>query len=143
MMTEDENKTYGGSIALRVPRSLHKALVEKAAQEGVSLNQFLATTLAGAIGWRGSLPAGRRAAIVDRLSQPADNVQLGRVDTAASDVARWQREVQQQIDGVARSAALEGARAMARLAESGASPDVISKVVRQSQEALQRALRGP
>lgn len=30
-----------GRILLRVPKSLHKQLVEKAGEEGVSLNQFL------------------------------------------------------------------------------------------------------
>jgi len=32
---------YNGKISLRVPRTLHKELVVKAKQEGVSLNQFL------------------------------------------------------------------------------------------------------
>ena len=32
---------YNGKISLRVPRTLHKELIIKAKQEGVSLNQFL------------------------------------------------------------------------------------------------------
>lgn len=32
---------YSGRIALRIPRSLHKALKEAAAAEGVSLNQYM------------------------------------------------------------------------------------------------------
>jgi len=31
---------YGGKILLRVPKSLHKRLVEEAITEGVSLNQY-------------------------------------------------------------------------------------------------------
>ena len=32
--------SYNGKLSLRVPKSLHKELVEKAKQEGVSLNQY-------------------------------------------------------------------------------------------------------
>ena len=32
---------YSGRVLLRLPRSLHKALREEAAAEGVSLNQYL------------------------------------------------------------------------------------------------------
>lgn len=35
----DEN--YSGRILLRTPKSLHKALLDKAKDEGVSLNQYL------------------------------------------------------------------------------------------------------
>lgn len=34
-------KTYSGAISLRVPKSLHKFLVEEADREGVSLNQLI------------------------------------------------------------------------------------------------------
>ncbi len=36
----DSLEGYGGRILLRVPRSLHKRLVEEARIEGVSLNQY-------------------------------------------------------------------------------------------------------
>lgn len=32
---------YSGKLVLRIPRSLHKALKEQAAIEGVSLNQYM------------------------------------------------------------------------------------------------------
>lgn len=37
---------YSGQFRVRVPRSLHHALVTAAEREGVSLNGFIATTLA-------------------------------------------------------------------------------------------------
>jgi len=47
-----DTSSYSGRFLLRIPASLHARLVEIAEQEGVSLNQFAATTLAGAVGWR-------------------------------------------------------------------------------------------
>lgn len=41
-----ENIEYSGKISLRVPKSLHKELIEKAKQEGVSLNQYALYKLA-------------------------------------------------------------------------------------------------
>jgi len=37
---------YSGKISLRVPRSLHRDLVENAKNEGISLNQFILYKLA-------------------------------------------------------------------------------------------------
>lgn len=45
--TEEE---YSGKFVARVPKSLHRKLVESAEQEGVSLNQFVSNTLAEAVG---------------------------------------------------------------------------------------------
>ncbi len=36
-----ELKGYSGRLVLRIPSSLHKALKEQAAAEGVSLNQYM------------------------------------------------------------------------------------------------------
>lgn len=36
-----ELEEYSGRLVLRIPRSLHKALKEAAAVEGVSLNQYM------------------------------------------------------------------------------------------------------
>jgi hypothetical protein len=36
-----------------MPRTLHAALAQTAQREGTSLNQFITSTLASAIGWRG------------------------------------------------------------------------------------------
>jgi len=37
---------YSGKISLRMPKSLHKDLVQEAKEEGVSLNQFILYKLA-------------------------------------------------------------------------------------------------
>jgi HicB family len=42
-----------GRFVLRIPRGLHAELTRQARDEGVSLNQYVATLLAGAAGWRG------------------------------------------------------------------------------------------
>ena len=41
-----ELEAYSGKIVLRIPRSLHKALKDTAAAEGVSLNQYMLYKLA-------------------------------------------------------------------------------------------------
>jgi len=43
-----------GKFTVRVPRSLHRKLVEQARREGVSLNQFINVALAETIGYRQS-----------------------------------------------------------------------------------------
>jgi antitoxin HicB len=43
---------YSGRFLLRLPRGLHAELAREAEREGVSLNQYVTTTLAGAVGWR-------------------------------------------------------------------------------------------
>jgi predicted HicB family RNase H-like nuclease len=42
---EQESNDYSGRITLRLPRSLHRELAWSAKQEGVSLNQLLASVL--------------------------------------------------------------------------------------------------
>jgi antitoxin HicB len=44
---------YSGRFVLRIPSSLHAALDAGARREGVSMNQYAAALLAGAIGWNG------------------------------------------------------------------------------------------
>ena len=61
---------YSGKFVVRVPRSLHRELVQGAVSEGVSLNQFINVVLSRAVGesWRPaqagaqSDPAGTRQA---------------------------------------------------------------------------------
>ncbi len=54
---------FSGKFVVRVPRSLHRALVESAEQEGVSLNQYVNVALAQVVGRpQPALPATRRAA---------------------------------------------------------------------------------
>jgi antitoxin HicB len=43
---------YSGKFVVRVPRSLHQELVESAAREGVSLNQYINVALARSVGQR-------------------------------------------------------------------------------------------
>ena len=40
------NQEFSGKISLRVPKSLHKDLVQRAKNEGISLNQFILYKLA-------------------------------------------------------------------------------------------------
>jgi predicted RNase H-like HicB family nuclease len=42
---------YSGRFLLRIPTSLHAELARRAEREGVSLNQYVSTTLAGAVGF--------------------------------------------------------------------------------------------
>lgn len=46
------DETYSGKFITRVPRSLHRQIVQAAEREGVSLNQFVNVALANAIGQR-------------------------------------------------------------------------------------------
>lgn len=45
---------YSGRFVVRMPSSLHAELARRAEAEGVSLNQFVAAALAGAVAWRSS-----------------------------------------------------------------------------------------
>jgi antitoxin HicB len=45
------DEDYSGRFNLRVPRSLHRRLVETAEREGVSLNQYINDVLAGAVAY--------------------------------------------------------------------------------------------
>jgi antitoxin HicB len=45
-----ENEEYSGKFNVRFPRSLHRKLDQMADREGVSLNQFLVSTLSRAVG---------------------------------------------------------------------------------------------
>lgn len=47
------DEQYSGKFVVRLPRSLHRQLVTTAEQEGVSLNAFVNTTLARAVGAAG------------------------------------------------------------------------------------------
>lgn len=46
----EAEKAYSGKVNLRMPRSLHRDLVRRAEEEGVSLNQFMVVALARAVG---------------------------------------------------------------------------------------------
>ena len=47
-----EEPSHSGRVLLRMPGSLHRELVRAAEADGVSLNQWATSALAGAVGWR-------------------------------------------------------------------------------------------
>ena len=59
---EPSPEEYSGRILLRTPKSLHRALIEKAKAEGVSLNQYINYQLARTVERRttASTPKGER-----------------------------------------------------------------------------------
>jgi antitoxin HicB len=54
---EPRASSPSGRLLLRMPQSLHAELARRADIEGVSLNQLIVGTLAGALGWRRDVPA--------------------------------------------------------------------------------------
>ncbi len=48
--SREKRDGYSGKILVRVPKSLHAELIARAAQEGVSLNQFILAALARSLG---------------------------------------------------------------------------------------------
>jgi len=52
--------SFSGRFLVRLPATLHEALDRGAKREGVSLNQYVSTLLAGAIGWSQETAASRR-----------------------------------------------------------------------------------
>jgi antitoxin HicB len=90
-----EQTLPSGKWLQRVPRSLHKGLVEMAQIEGVSLNQFVTTVLAEAVGRRS---VGRPMIFV-RHSIDVEGWGAPRVDwlRKAYDVSSWQIDQQKPI----------------------------------------------
>jgi len=60
-LPDEDEDLPSGKFLTRVPRSLHKSLIDIAQREGVSLNQLVTVTLSEA--------AGRKAAVPTRLSE--------------------------------------------------------------------------
>ena len=50
-LPEDERE-YSGNVYIRAPKSLHRQLDRMAVREGVSLNQFVVSTLSQAVGYK-------------------------------------------------------------------------------------------
>ena len=42
---------FSGKFTVRIPPSLHKDLIKKVTKEGVSINQFITTAIARAVGF--------------------------------------------------------------------------------------------
>jgi antitoxin HicB len=55
--TPVEEQEFNGRILLRVPKSLHRAAMQQAEQEGVSLNQFLLYAISEKLGLLRDSPA--------------------------------------------------------------------------------------
>lgn len=51
-------RSHSGRFLVRMPRTLHATLAHQAEQEGVSLNQYVVSLLAWAVGVRERVPAG-------------------------------------------------------------------------------------
>jgi hypothetical protein len=73
--------THSGRLLLRMPEELHAELSRASERKGVSLNAFITSTLASAVGWRtgpGDAPsAPRRTRGAAEAMQPARRRGLG------------------------------------------------------------------
>jgi hypothetical protein len=67
--------THSGRLLLRMPEELHAELSRASERKGVSLNAFITSTLASAVGWRNGAgdapPAQRRSRSVAQAAQPS------------------------------------------------------------------------
>lgn len=54
--SDEQYLQYSGKFTVRLPRSLHQALVDRAEKEGVSLNLFVTNALSRTV----AAPSGRR-----------------------------------------------------------------------------------
>jgi antitoxin HicB len=71
MIPEPRNEEfYSGKFVVRVPRSLHKDLVEAAERNGVSLNTFVNVALAQVVGTQTNLKSSETAGLPTRQPQP-------------------------------------------------------------------------
>lgn len=74
----DENRLPSGRWVQRVPRSLHRKLVQHASKEGVSLNQFVVSVLAEAVGHReGQAAKGTHTTVIADVE---NNIWRGQID---------------------------------------------------------------
>ncbi len=84
------NQDFGGKIALRIPRSLHRQAVRFAERDGVSLNQFLVSAIAARVGAEDSCTR-----LIDRLEE--------RVTSAAWNILALQMQRNQPVSNSAES----------------------------------------
>jgi hypothetical protein len=97
-----------GRFVVRIPRGLHAELARQARDEGVSLNQYVATLLAGAAGWQG-VRAGAALLPMGIPGYMPDHEQERRADYLRSTPAERLAE------------AINLSRSATRLAEAGAA----------------------
>lgn len=76
-----DSQGYGGRVALRLPRSLHRHAVQLAEREGTSLNQFLVAAVAERVGTLNLYEAMVKN-LDQRLDQLAANVVTRRINVA-------------------------------------------------------------
>lgn len=86
----EPSANYGGAVLVRMPRSLHRDAVRRAGREGVSLNQWLSTTIARAIGPAEGpeIAETRRAYRAATRSVPARRSGTGRASSGLTPSAR-------------------------------------------------------
>jgi len=72
---------YGGKVVVQMPRTLHRDVMHRAEREGVSMNQWISTTLARAVGSDGKPD---RLRTVRGRRQPARRRGTARTSRAAS-----------------------------------------------------------
>ena len=63
--------TASGRLLVRMPKTLHGQLARAAEHEGVSLNQFITSSLASAVAWRGLRPPSRNSHAADATASEA------------------------------------------------------------------------
>jgi predicted RNase H-like HicB family nuclease len=81
---------FGGRFALRLPRSLHRQAAELAELDGISLNQFIVSTLSekvGAVGCFRSLAQQFRAVVADAAVDSGRSGQHSKVSGRKSSAA--------------------------------------------------------
>jgi antitoxin HicB len=151
---------YSGKFVVRLPRSLHRDLAERAAEEGVSLNQFVAAALAQAVGraqaspphpsesrseasWPGLKTGVRRALLAAGLEEDA-----GELDEQL--FGRWFDQLLSQVesslrDDYARESGLPYLETLAASLQAAAvrSPAIASlhRAVRLLQQQVEAQLR--
>jgi predicted RNase H-like HicB family nuclease len=85
---------YGGRIALRLPRSLHRRAAQMAERDGTSLNQFLVSAIAERVGAdtlyaRIAQELDKRAARVTVISVPSPTEDIIYMDPRTSFGVNW------------------------------------------------------
>ncbi len=78
-----EPQGYGGRVALRLPRSLHRRAVQMAERDGTSLNQFLVAAVAERVG-AGTLYAQMAQRLEEQAAQAAERSARTVVNSAMS-----------------------------------------------------------
>jgi antitoxin HicB len=69
---EPRPRRYSGQIRLRISPSLHRLLADRAATEGTSLNQYMATALATSVGITDRPPRSRKSEVRRHRATPVE-----------------------------------------------------------------------